>query len=52
MKERIEKRLIELEQAKQQFYANINACEGAIMELKKLLVEETNDNQKNDNQKN
>jgi prefoldin subunit 5 len=39
MKERIEKRIKELKEAREQFIANINACDGAISELEQLLIE-------------
>lgn len=39
-KEKIEKRIEELLKSKEQFLANANACEGAIIELKLLLKEE------------
>jgi len=39
MKEKLEKRLDELNKAKEQFIANANACEGGILEITQLLKE-------------
>ncbi len=40
MKEQIEKRIAELEQAKLQLVGQFNAIEGALMELKNVLIED------------
>jgi len=40
MKEKIEKQIAEYERAKLNFIAQINACNGAIQALQKLLEEE------------
>lgn len=37
-KEQLEKEIVELEKQKQQLIANVNACEGAIMAYKKMIV--------------
>ena len=42
-KEQLEKEIVELEKQKQQMIANVNACEGAIMAYRKMIVRSVND---------
>ena len=37
-KEQLEKEIAELEKQKQQMIANVNACEGAIMAYRKMIM--------------
>lgn len=39
MKEKLQKRIDELLKAKEQFLANVHACEGAIGELRRIIGE-------------
>ena len=37
-KVQLEKEIVELEKQKQQMIANVNACEGAIMAYRKMII--------------